>query len=200
MCSLLSPGQEWGHGCLQQLRCHGLGLGLGNFVGSPPQAMGRPLGWPLMALPTCCGLYQLTRCPALPFLPGNTAGESSSLPVAPKPVYNVHQGSTLVYENSTDSRSNLKPKNQCCCHCNLPSLCYCVPVCMYINLIINHNTNNSKMYTSFFNAVICYNYMISRRYLKWIKGCFLHIFCCKWTTELSIAVCKYHFKESWNIL
>lgn len=90
----------------------------------------------------------------------------SSLLLAPKSVYNVHQGSTLVYKTSTDSRSNLKPKN-CCVHCNLPSLCYCVSACMYINLIKDHNTNNLKNYTSsFFNTVVQYNYMISRRYLK----------------------------------
>lgn len=72
----------------------------------------------------------------------NSSSLPLPLPLRLKSVYDVDQGSTLMCETSTDSRSNLKLKKQCCVHCNLPSLCYCVPVCMYINLIKNQNTNN----------------------------------------------------------
>jgi len=87
--------------------------------------------------------------------------------LAPKSVYSIHQGSALVYETSTDSRSNLQTKNWCSVHCNLPVLCYCRLACTYISLIKDHNTNSIKnSISSFFNTVIQYNYMISKGYLK----------------------------------
>lgn len=144
-------GSSWG--------AVGLVWGLGIVWVPSPRQWGS-----LMALPFLCEL--LTRGSALPSVPGNISGESSILFLLLPTLSVMSIREALCMKPALTQDQIKRQKNWWCAHCNLPSVCYCVPVCMYINLIKNHNTNNFKIYTYFFNTVIWYNYTISRRYLK----------------------------------
>jgi len=74
-----------------------------------------------MALPLHFESSESSQDCALSFLSGNARDESHLFPLVPKSVYDIHQGSALLYKTTADLRSNPKTKKTwSSVHYNLP--------------------------------------------------------------------------------